>query len=179
LPIKFIVASAERTNSQVLVKWNTIGESNVAYYAIESSANATEFTTLSTINAKNTFTASYSFSDVKASTKTVYYRIKAVDVSGKVAYSNIVNVNEISTGFNIYPNPLVGSVFNIESANLSSGKNIVDLYNTLGKKVFTTTIEGASYKYSLNVGKLAAGQYNIIISSEGKILFTKSLQVNQ
>jgi len=179
LPIKFIFASAERTNNQVQVKWNTIGESKVAYYVIEKSANTTEFTTLSTVNAKNTFTASYSFLDAKVSSKIAYYRIKAVDIDGKIAYSNIENVAEINAGFNIYPNPIVGNILNIESANFSNGRNIVDLYNTLGKKVFTTTIEGASNKCSVNVGKLAAGQYNVVISSEGKILFTKSLQVNQ
>lgn len=179
LPIKFIVASVERNNSQVFVKWNTIGESKVAYYAIEKSGNTSEFTTLSTVNAKNTFTASYSYLDTKETSKLTYYRIKAVDLDGKVAYSNIVSIADINATFNIYPNPLVGNILYIESSNLSNGKNIVDLYNTLGKKVFTSTIEGASNKYSINVGKLAAGQYNLVISSEGKVLYTKSLQVNQ
>ncbi len=177
LPINLFKLTAERQKEGVNISWNTLGESKMDAYSVESSIDGREYKTLSTVKAKNTLVANYSFTDAKPSKQAIYYRIKGVDVDGRISYSNVAIVAAIKASVSIYPNPLVGKNLYISGSELPAGKNNVDLYNSLGKKVYTTTIDGSLDIHNVKVGTLAAGTYSLIISSEGKVVYTTNLQV--
>ncbi len=178
LPVREVMTSAEsQSNGQIKINWNSFTETNLVSYTIEKSVNGKEYNTLATVRAKNTTTASYSYTDANATKQASYYRIKALSADGTYIYSNVVFVASKSSFTSVYPNPLVGNTLHLATNNLIDGKYIVNVYSTLGTKVFTTTIDGKSNKYELNLGKLATGNYNLVIRSEGAIVYNTSLQV--
>ncbi len=178
LPIRLISGSTERLNNgQVKVNWNTLGEVDLASYTLESSSNGANFVAVTTVDSKNAVSANYSFTDTKATNAIKYYRIKATNIDGSITYSKVLFVAPISAAISVYPNPLVGNNLHISTGNLIAGKYSVAVYNLSGKKVYTTTIDGKSSAYNLNIGKQTAGQYSLVISSDAKVVYSTSLQV--
>ncbi len=176
LPVQEISLTATQVNTDVLVNWNTIGQTDVISYTIESATNISEFTAVTSINANNLATASYSFTDINSSA--IYYRIKATDFTGTISYSNVVVVSGASTAkISAYPNPLLGNTLHISTSNLSAGKYSVRLHNTIGQRVFTSEIVGSENNHNLQIGSLTAGKYILTISREGNIVYNTFIQV--
>jgi hypothetical protein len=177
LPVREIKASAEsKSNGLVSINWNTFSEINVVSYTIEKSNNGKEYSLLTTVNAKNANSASYSYQDAN-SLKQAYYRIKALNVDGSFSFSNVVYVTTKASVTGIYPNPVVGKTLHLATSNLADGKYAVTIYSTLGAKVFTTTIDGKSSVYDLNLSKLAAGNYSLVVASESAIIYNSNVQI--
>ena len=65
-------------------------------------------------------------------------------------------------GLNMYPNPVSGSILNIETA--ASGTKAIAIFDVLGKQVFSVSTDNTT----LNVGNLNAGVYIVKITEEGK-----------
>ena len=162
LPVKSISLTATiLSNSQVSVKWTTVGESNIASYKVERSVNGVSFTELVTVNAG---ASSYSYIDAKLSSGFVaYYRIKIIDNAGAVSYSKVATLttnHSPLTTISVYPNPVVNNTFNLSIAN--AGKYTVSLVDALGKTVYTTTVNhttAATLESIALTSKLAAGSY--------------------
>ena len=185
LPVNSIVASASLNNKIATINWNTVGEKNVAYYAVEKSTDAKTFSQLSEATAKNTATASYSATDNV--TATTYYRIEAVSATGNISYSNVVKLttnNSALTTIALYPNPLKGKTLKINMDNVAAGKYTVSIYNALGEKVAVQSInhEGGSASHAISINNaLAAGVYSVTIREEasGQLVHEGSLSVQK
>lgn len=94
LPVKFIGFTATRKNADVTVQWSTSEEINAQLYQVEKSTNGTAWNTIAYVAAvgKSSATNHYSFIDRNVTVKLAYYRIKQVDVDGKVAYTPVQSV---------------------------------------------------------------------------------------
>ncbi len=66
----------------------------------------------------------------------------------------------------VFPNPTSG-LFNIEAANLEAGDVRIELVNNLGEVVYTINeaFGGGTFKTSVNMGTLANGVYNVVLST--------------
>ena len=95
-----------------------------------------------------------------------YYRLKIIDIGGKVSYSSIVALLNAVRGFEIIsltPNPAVGNniTLNISSAiALKINLAIFDMQGKLVNRQTAAVIAGFT-AIPMQVGKLAAGSYNI------------------
>lgn len=89
LPVRFSRFEAKQAMSAVNLTWDVDVEQNVSHYEIERSIEGTRFTTIGTVPASGLHT--YSFTDA-APLATAYYRIKSVDVDGKLGFTTIVAV---------------------------------------------------------------------------------------
>lgn len=176
LPVKLINLTFERKLQQINLSWNTVGEYDLASYAVEKSIDGKIFTTRYTVSAKNTATASYSFIDEARGA--AYYRIRANDKNGSKSYSAIKFVtSDVKVAFNVYPNPLVGKTLFVTTGTPSTTKYTVFIYNAAGKKVYNASLNGSTEVNNLKVGNLAAGIYKVVISTESGIVNTKTLEV--
>ena len=176
LPVKNIsLTAAKLGNSQVAVKWSTIGESNISSYKIERSSNGNSFTALATVSPSTAH--SYSYIDASATAGTNYYRIKVVDVTGAVSYSKVVTINTSNSNISVYPNPVTGTNFKVSLGN--SGKYNVSVVNMLGQKVFSTVINHTSGTLSsvAMTKQLAAGNYRLIAVDEDGTTNTTALTI--
>ena len=75
-------------------------------------------------------------------------------------------INEISSKFNLYPNPVLNTL-NIQLDN-NSLDFAVSIYDISGKVIFSNYKFSKSNKVSIDVSYLSASMYLIVISMEGK-----------
>jgi hypothetical protein len=72
------------------------------------------------------------------------------------------------SGMFIHPNPSTG-IFNMSFLNPLVGKSEIAVYNVLGQKVYTETIENKQ-EHTLQLSSLSAGSYILKIANKDKII---------
>ncbi len=182
LPISSIKLTATAQASSVVIKWNTIGESNVANYKVQRSTNGVTFTDIATQTAANLSTASYSINDSKAVTGTTYYRIKVTSNNVSVNYSSVatVTIGKVAAGISAYPNPLVGQHLNVAFNNLETGNYDVAIFNMVGNKVFAKSIThntNTSVEQLTINNHLAAGTYTVHVTNANGVACQSQIEV--
>jgi len=182
LPISSIKLTATVQTGNVVIKWNTIGESNVANYKVQRSTNGVTFTDIATQTAANLSTASYSINDSKAVTGTNYYRIKVTNNNGSVNYSSVVTVviGKVASGITAYPNPLVGQHLNVAFNNLEAGTYDVAIFNMAGNKVFAKSIthNASTSVEQLSINNhLATGTYTVHVTNANGVACQSQIEV--
>lgn len=102
-----------------------------------------------------------------------YYRIKAIDINGKISYTavKLIKISTLSgSAFSIFPNP-VTSVLNIKFNCVNAGSVNVLVYNTIGAIVKTEQLFVISGENNLtiNLGELSTGVYTIKMVIDGDV----------
>lgn len=95
------------------LRWEVAEQLNIQQYVIEESNDGTVFKTLGTVAASNSSMDAYSFTDISLAPGNNYYRLKIVEVSGKVMYTNIINIKTAASGsFEVdkLQNPFTGTL---------------------------------------------------------------------
>lgn len=172
LPITFNSIKAYKKDNEAEVSWSSY-ENNAAYYEVEHSSTANNFTKIAAVQATNSSAsnlANYIWHHAKTPLGINYYRIKSVDKSGLIQYSNTVSVsiNKAAT-LVVYPNPIKGNNFTIDYADVVKENFTVELFNTNGQRVFTDAVasNGSSTNtISFKNNKPKAGNYLLIITTE-------------
>lgn len=167
LPIKFSYVNAAKSNGYNTVNWKAACSSSEVDFTVERSTDGRNF------NAINTFTASrlrcaqpFDYVDNSNNlTGTVFYRIKSVEITGTITYSNIVKVTDQQKDMllvGISPNPVINQAqLNISTAK----KDMVDLViiSMEGKIVQRSSVQlhaGTSI-INLDIASLQKGVYMI------------------
>ena len=180
LPTNFVSVSAVQQGNAIAVNFTTANEQNMSSYEVEESANGNSFTKGTSIKANNTATANYNWLDATINNGNNYYRIKAIEKNGVVKYSQVVNVRTGTKGaeFAVYPNPVKGGTVNVQLMNVEQGLYSIKIVNKLGQEIAAKTIahNGGSATQSINIGNVASGTYNMVISN-GTTSVTKTVIV--
>ncbi|RYE22683.1 MAG: T9SS type A sorting domain-containing protein, partial [Sphingobacteriales bacterium] len=168
LPVKFVALKAySASGSSNNVEWQTAEEVNTRNYEVERSHDGAGFTKIATIAAKGNAGASYSFNDAQPFADVNYYRIKGIENSGQVIYSNIVKVATANKDaeLNVFPNPVTDGVTSLQLNNMPKGNYAVSLVAISGQVVYSTTLQntGRSTTTTLDFGKtIATGIYQLL-----------------
>jgi hypothetical protein len=171
------------TNEGIQLKWISKTEANVDYYEVERFMQGL-FKTIATETAKNNNSAETSnhFLDYNYQPGHNFYRIKIVEKSGEIKYTNVVKVEVAakSAALSIYPNPVKGNVMHIATNIVEQGTYNVTINSINGKGVFKSTIVlpmgASSQKVSINKS-LTAGLYHLRLSKNDVVL--QSLMIVQ
>jgi hypothetical protein len=144
LPVRFAGLEGKTVGSSVNLKWNVDVELNVNSYLVEKSVDGVRFSTIGTVAATGQRT--YTYTDLQASAS-AYYRIKSVDVDGKLGYSTVINVRGNSSSV-------------IIKAFLSNAHSLTVQYDgeTAGR-ISVSTADGRMVK---NVTTAAGSQQSVI-----------------
>jgi Secretion system C-terminal sorting domain len=139
-PVKYAGINAQLTNGIVKLSWSTVTEVNTNKYVIEKSADGVNFSAAGEIAASNSI--KYGWIDNTPYTGINYYRVKGVDKDGVLSYSSIVSVNGKTKASEmiIAPNPVKGSVMNVQLNNFEKATFTLNLINSTGQNVYTTKI---------------------------------------
>ncbi len=110
LPLKLGELFINKTGNGNQLNWETYQEDEPVDFKIEQSFDAVSFSTLNTIHSTGISQGhQYSYTDQNSYDKTVYYRITAVDNTGRRYSTNIVSMHSLSSsdqyGYSIFPNP--------------------------------------------------------------------------
>ena len=175
LPVKFVNVKAMLKNERVQISWTNATESDLLYYLVERSANAQNFTELTKINpAKNDGGSSdYLFNDARPNAIN-FYRIKAIETTGHVVYSNIIKIETStqSTGLNLYPNPApAGSQMVMQMKNMIAGNYNLKVYSAMGQLISSQAIvdNGGSLSQTVSLDNWQKGIYVLEINGPVKL----------
>ena len=182
LPVTLTELKAQQQEKGIQVQWKTDTESNIERYVVEKSTNGQQFelafsTGLKAGNTSNT----YNWFDDQASNGNNFYRIKIIEKSGAIIYSEIVKVNIIKSKsiFAVFPNPLKGNTLSLQLTNVEAGDYTTTITNITGQTVFSSSLKHvgrSATKTILLPEKLAAGKYMLQLRSP-KTTITKSILV--
>jgi trimeric autotransporter adhesin len=171
LPISLVYFNGTKSATANNLNWKVNCTSVSVSFEIERSSNGRNFTSIGALNATQARCLTpFDFADSKPLSGVNYYRIKIIDVDGKVNYTNIVAINNKKSGIEligIQPT-LVNSEAVLYIAAAKAGKLQIAVTDNVGRQVQTRTItvvEGDN-KVSLNFGNLAAGVYNLCSINE-------------
>jgi len=168
LPVSNINLTVTENNEQhVALNWNAPSVNNISSFTIQRSNNGKDFVNLETVGSSIT-----SYTDFTSLSGKVYYRIRAINYNDEVSYSEAVSIliSTIKNNLNVYPNPVVGSSFNIELNHANIGKYSIQLFNNLGQKIISQEYYhiGGKLVKKILTDKLCAGIYTLnIINSNG------------
>lgn len=168
LPVTFTGFKAYQKSSDVNVEWSVENEKSIAQYQILRSVNGQQFSTVGTIDEKGNNASMYQWTDNSSVNGNNFYRIKSVDISGQIQYSNILKVTTgiSSESISVYPNPVVSGIVNLQLGNQPKGIYTVRLYNNFGQMINTTQVkhDGGSSTQTMQVNKnLGKGNYQLEI----------------
>jgi len=183
LPVNFTTVKAAQKNDGVQVEWKVATETNVHHYEVERSTDGNNFTKVGSVAAtsNNNTGASYNWFDAKPNDNN-FYRIKAVENSGDIKYSEVVNVkiSMARSSIVMYPNPVKDQTLYIKLDNQPKGKYVVRLFNNSGQQVFIKTIEhdGGSVTVPLDLRSVVSkGMFQVLISN-GENRTTQQIIIN-
>jgi hypothetical protein len=129
VPLKLISFTAVRASGASFLKWVTENEQNVDRFDVQRSYDGNTFTTIGQVAARNGGSREvYDFEDHSALNGIAYYRIKSVDIDGRLSYSKIAAVSE-------------SDLRSISFVVLNPARNVITILNKTG--------EAGSFNYFL------------------------------
>jgi len=108
LPVLLANFDAILNDKVVNLSWTTTVEINSGYFAIQRSADGSNWQSIGTVKAKgfSSTEVNYSYTDASPLNGINYYRLQIVDADGKYKYSPIKVIHgSLTKGFNVFPNP--------------------------------------------------------------------------
>jgi hypothetical protein len=168
LPIELTTFTAVRKEKSVLLEWETAGEINNDYMAVERSGDAKFFTEIGKKEGagNSNTTLRYQLEDMAPLSGINYYRLRQVDYDGTINYSKIISVNFNGTAgaptIALYPNVVKkGGSMEIDLVNFPSQQMTFRILNSQGQIVNNVSLVGGT-RQSFEPGNLAAGIYFLV-----------------
>ncbi len=145
LPVELVSFTAQKNGSKVTLQWATASEKNSDHFEIERSRNGSDFESIALVQAVRTSNniRNYIQDDMNPLLGLSYYRLKEVDMDGKIQYSDIRTVNYGRTAnTNLYPNPATSEGFSMNLQDVS-GEYSIEIFDITGKAVYSEYGEAA------------------------------------
>jgi Secretion system C-terminal sorting domain len=183
LTARLFTATAALNGTTATISWKTDNEVNTSRFYTERSTDNKNFTAVNNIPAAGNSTTikNYSCTDdiTLLNSSVVYYRIKLVDLDGRITYSNTVVVRMPGIdAVKIWPSPFENSI----NATLYSKINTqaqLTITDAAGKRVVAEsyTITKGNNQLNINsLGQLAKGIYTLqLIDKTGSIQFAQKI----
>lgn len=156
---EFSITGSKWQNNKTDVNWSITTSVNYDYFVLERSLNGIKFDEIKTMNSPvNDGTGiKSSFTDDQAIAPLLYYRVKAVSLTGKTAYTNTKIVNNLGDQkIGVFPNPARNSI--TLRSTFTEELNI-SIYNAVGVQVYSSKL--AASVFQLNTENWPAGFYTL------------------
>ncbi len=170
LPVELISFSARAAETQVDLSWTTASEKNNDRFEIERSTDGRTFDYLTTIKGSGTTTLAhhYQSSDKNPINGINYYRLKQIDFDGTATFSEIVSVEMKSEKIELFPNPVVGTLY-LRMSDFTTRDVQFQITDLTGRTMLTgaTAINDGIVTIPLSkVGSFPLGTYMVRVFSE-------------
>jgi hypothetical protein len=168
LPADRLTATANLNGTVATIKWNTLSEQNTKQFIVERSTdNINWMATGNTVPAAGTSSEKREYqmpdniSDLMQN-KTIYYRVKLIDIDGRVTYSN-VTVVRLSAKLQVtaWPNPFQSSIvvsFTTDNATTFNIR-VLDVNGRMIRNMNQAVAKGTSQITLRDFEKLPQGVY--------------------
>ena len=169
LPVNLSSFTAKLENNTAVLRWETYSEKNNDTFEIFRSADAKTYTSLGTVNGKETTSTknNYTFADRKPLNGINYYKLVQKDVDGK---TEELGIRPLTFSFNgeevlLYPNPVK------EKANVrftAGSYNNITLSDISGKTLQTLKLNKLETEKAIAMNNLANGTYFLRLQGDSK-----------
>jgi hypothetical protein len=188
LPVTWLYFRGQEKNKDVQLDWATASEQHTSHFIIERSFNGIDFVQIGRVNAagNSSTTHTYQFIDVSAmnlDAKTLFYRLRQVDIDGKFVYSSIVTIiirKDKDQVVKVYPNPFNSTLtLLISTSRKAEPGDRLDLYNVNGTLVYSRRLSDRlnSVPILLNdMPILNSGTYIMKLTLNGEISSVKIIR---
>jgi hypothetical protein len=168
LPVKILYFTAIGDGNKVRLNWDVKDEQEVSKYEVEKSTNGTSFSQIDVITSLQKAAWLYTDYDFNPVEGWNYYRLKIIDIRGKVTYSDIrkVKFNKGLEQVKLFPVPAV-DVLTVQLPSSYVTTSTLQLYSIDGK--YISTLRPSVNNVKVNVQPLAKGTYIIrIVKANGQ-----------
>lgn len=170
LPVDLVSFSGKATKSGHVLSWTTSNEINFAGFTAERSADGNNFEAIGTVAAQlpgGVAEKQYSYTDINTLKDLNYYRLRINDLDGRYKYSNVVAVNandKAAASYSVYPNPVHDQDLVIRFNVVPAADGFITITDIAGRILHNGGVAAGSKSLPVNVKKLPAGIYQIIIN---------------
>ena len=178
LPVKLSAFTAQPVEKTVQLKWTTATEKNNAYFNVQRSTDARNFTTIGKVNGRGNASAvtDYTFTDNTPVNGKNYYRLQQVDKDGKLTTFHVlmVNTKDRQAGIKVLQNSDNASVELLLTATeaLAANLSISDMFGRVLAQKNLSLTEGTSRQF-IEVPALTAGMYVATLTAGNGMLLNE------
>lgn len=171
LPVTLSAFNVTAESNNVLIKWMSSSEVNVAKYIVEHSDKSSVFKEIAAVGARNNNTVNeYSVRHYNPSNGINYYRLTSIDKDAKAQTFDILPLKYqlFNPTFSLYPNPIKTNTFNLQLVGYQE-EITVRIIDVLGRVVATQMIRTDIdiHTYQINLGKkLDKGVYQVNLKGQ-------------
>lgn len=187
-PVTVTAFTARAISKDVRIAWSTTSAVNFSHFEVERSTNSSTFANAGKVNSlpANNNRVDYSFTDAgilhtNVPNGILYYRLKMIDLNGRVEYSKMVAVflNEKKTGLiNAYPAPFTNKVW-VKVGLRSAGPVGLSLTDLGGRVVKSTQLLLPAGENTVTIdelGPLPRGTYLLRVTIDDKATSMKLIK---
>jgi len=186
LPVSGLSLKAQSSGSKTELFWTTIQESGSDKFIAEKSVDGLTWKPFASVKAAghSSVATDYHVADQQGGLPLTYYRVAAVDLDGKIIYSNkiVVKGDNKGTQLSAFPNPFIGSL----SVNVSVTENkpgaVVKVFDFKGALISATTWnlkQGSNITTFNSLDRLPSGLYFLDVSDASGMKIARSHLVKQ
>jgi hypothetical protein len=191
LPVTWLYFTGQPQGEDALLNWATVTEQNTHTFVVERSLDGSNFMDIGSVQASGTSSQvnDYQYLDKNAMelpAKTLYYRLRQVDIDGKFTYSTIVTVavQQTSTAPSVraYPNPFNQDItLQILNVTATGQSQSVGLYSVEGKLLYQQRIvyTGNTTVLLNNLPALTPGVYMLQVVIDKRSFIIKMIKGNK
>jgi hypothetical protein len=168
----------------VQIDWIALSQDGLDRYEIERSLDGNSFDQVGTVaSINNGNDIHYGFFDGTPLNGLSFYRIKMVDISGKISYSIVlrIDIGSAISDMLVYPNPArVANSISISAGFLPQGEYRIVFASAIGQQVYSTAFyhPGGAFNQTVTLREfLVAGNYVITLKKENIMLFSRILLI--
>ncbi len=166
LPVSLKSFAGVVVNGGNLLKWEFQNSEVIKNFEVERSFNAVEFNSIGSVMPSAS--AFYNFFDYTASDRTIFYRLKMMDLLGSVTYSHVISIgNSKETQLVLLQNPVQQQLVFRHPAAQHASFRIIDF---AGRIVKLGSLGSNAVISSINVSDLVPGTYQIQFIGQQEIL---------
>jgi hypothetical protein len=157
LPVQLISFTGKlNSDKTVTLQWKVADQQDAQEFTVEESADGSSYRTLGTVipGAGDT----YSLVDAQVATGKNYYRLKTLELSGKITYSNVIVINlKAGIVISLYPNPVTDKLTIQQFGTIQNKKAILaDQQGRVVQHISLTNLQ-----QTVNMERYAAGIYTL------------------
>jgi hypothetical protein len=177
LPIKISSFTGVNKNNTISLNWQTLYEQNSSHYNVQRSVDGVNFTDVAKVaaNGNSGIPLNYSYIDVLPGAvkmfKTVFYRLKSVDIDGNFNNSDILALQLDKTDIQLLlsPNP-AKDILQVQTGSGLAGNGVLTITDAMGRQVYKKNIElqAGSNSIPVNISLLGAGVYNVRLINDNQ-----------
>jgi len=143
VPITFINIRAYEKSDRIVLEWTVAERNDTKEYQIEKSLDGKNFVVVAKqLPEKSDKVTRYEWQDIQPYNGLNYYRVRNIDVNGKLTFSQIVRItmNENTASISIFPNPIQSNTFTLDINNKKKTNYVVKLFNHTGQILTSFTV---------------------------------------